>query len=342
MTRRLILLCTLVLLAQTAIAQERDVLLTTEGTLHEIAVERAADQPDVKTLARAYLTLTTREGDAAPKHVLVPATLLSRGESTNPALAYDSESGMLFVFWEHAQNAMSSQLRFVTRDREGNWGDPVDFEEAAYHRRHNLRIAVTANAEQTDATGKPSTTVPEINVHAIWWEESADGERARYAMLTLDKGRVRMPIMARDLDSFTKAAEPHQVEPDFNAEILRHPAAFTSSGRDSVDVVFGNMTTKSLHRLTLKPVGDARVRIPVGRREREYPAPKRFNARTDGAIASVSPSDDRLAFYFHSEGSVKYLVLRGDEWSSLRAIALDETFSRETAVDAIRRMVSSY
>ncbi len=50
----------------------------------------------------------------------------------------------------------------------------------------NLRIAITRKTEQTDANGDV-TLIPEVTVHAVWWEQSGSAEWARYAMLTTDK-----------------------------------------------------------------------------------------------------------------------------------------------------------
>lgn len=340
--KKLVFFAVLLLWAAAAAADDRDFLLTSDGTFFTAAVEDPATHPGVKTGSRSYIVVTERpEGGEAKRHV-VPATL-NGGYNTDPALAYDSESRTLFVFWRYAPYPLSSELRFTALDTEGSWSEPVSFEAAAYNIRKNLRVAVTTKAQKVGKDGI-ETLEQELNVHAFWWEESGSGESARYAMLTLEKGQVRLPIPVQDLSSFlTKEPTQFQVDSEFNDDILRHPSVFASPTRDSVDVIFGDVKTKALNRLRLTPVGDARVRIPVGRREREIAPPARFKAHAEGSIAAVAPSDDRIAFYFKSaDDALSYIVWRDDKWSAIRSISLDETVNTDTAVEAIRRMVSSY
>ena len=57
------------------------------------------------------------------------------------------------MFWQYSVNAMASELRFVSLDRDGNWSVPNTFETAPYHFRRNLRIALTHVAIDKDEQG---------------------------------------------------------------------------------------------------------------------------------------------------------------------------------------------
>jgi len=339
--KRLLLLFVLLFAVPAALAQSKgNVLLTDDGVVYAATAERSHEHPDVAASSSSYVVLTVREGDASPRRIIVPATLTD-GWNSEPALAYDNESGTLYVFWQYSVNAMSSELRFVSLDRDGNWSLPNTFESASYHIRRNLRIALTHVAGEQDETGKV-TSLPEINVHATWWESSAGGELARYAMLTLHHGEVA--IQVRDLSEFlcTGSAFAYDVGESFNRELFRHPAIFDSPASDSVDVVFGDVQSNSFHRVTLTPIGNARVRIPVGRHDRTFGPPTSFASSVNGSIEAISPHPDRLLFFFEQDGAMRYIVYRNNEWSAVRTIRLDEGMSREMAVTAMRGLVGAH
>ena len=45
---------------------------------------------------------------------IIPSTL-GRGGNYSPTIAYDAQSGMLFVFWIHNQGMVLNQLMFTSR-----------------------------------------------------------------------------------------------------------------------------------------------------------------------------------------------------------------------------------
>jgi hypothetical protein len=338
--KRLLLLFVLLLAVPAAFAQSAgNVLLTDDGVVYTATAERSHEHPDIGAYSSSYVVLTVREGDAAPRRMVVPATLAD-GWNSEPALAYDNESGTLYVFWQYSANAMSSELRFISLDRNGEWSIPNTFETAQYHFRRNLRIALTHVAGDVDEDGK-QTKVPEINIHATWWESSATSELARYAMLTLHHGEVA--IQVRDLDEFVSAnGKSYEVSPEFNHELFRHPSIFESPESDSVDIVFGDVDHNVFHRVTLSPIGNARVRIPVGKHDRDFGPPAAFEMAADTRIEAISPHPDRLLFYFEQEGSLRYLVYRNEEWSATRKINLNDGMTREMAVTAMRTLIGAH
>jgi len=265
--KRLLLLFVLLFAMPAAFAQSTaNVLLTDDGIVYTVTSEWSSDHPDVQTSSSSYLVLSVRQPDVATRRLFIPATL-NGGSNSEPALAYDNESDTLFVFWQYSVNAMSSELRFISLDRDGNWSLPNTFESASYRFRRNLRIALTHLAGEQDQGSSNISPTPEINVHATWWESTGVSERARYAMLTLHHGEVA--IQVRDLSDFvTTPRKSYNVAEDFNRELLRHPAIFESPESDSVSIVFGDMQTNGFQRVSITPIGNARVRIPVGKSDR--------------------------------------------------------------------------
>jgi hypothetical protein len=327
-----LLLCPVALFAQAA---DRDILLTSNGTLYTIE-SKLNDTPNRIDSAR-YLTLTIQNGDHVIKSE-VPASVTG-GNNWEPALAYDSESNTLFVFWLHSPNTIlgANELLFCTF-QNGKWGTPTSVEDIPYHFRYNLRVGVTRSVQVSDGAGN-TKQIPGLTVHAAWWDDSASGEFARYAMLTIERGVVT-DIAHRDLADFINTANLRNFTIDEDAkEVLRHPVVFESPVHDTIDVVFGDTLTNTLHRLTLKPVLQSRVRIPIGVRDTSYPVPIQ-KLTADAHLGGISSSFGNLALYYVSDGQVRYLTYEDGAWSGEKTIALTNQVSAEAAVSAIRRLVS--
>ncbi|HTD83265.1 MAG TPA: hypothetical protein VK648_05675 [Gemmatimonadaceae bacterium] len=340
--KRLLLLFVLLLLAvPAAFAQSTaNVLLTDDGIVYTVTSEWSSDHPDVQTASSSYLILNVRQPDVAMRRVIIPATL-SGGSNSEPALAYDNQSDTLFVFWQYSVNAMSSELRFISLDRDGNWSQPNAFETASYRFRRNLRIALTHFAGEQDQGSSNVSPVPEINVHATWWESAGGSERARYAMLTIHRGEVA--IQVHDLSDFiTTARKTYNVAENFNRELLRHPAIFESPDSDSVSIVFGEMQNNGFQRVTISPIGNARIRVPVGKTDRGFGPPAAFEMSASTPVDAISPHPDRLIFFFEQDGSMRYVVYRNNEWSAERKIRLDEGMTRDMAINAMRGLVGAH
>jgi len=347
MINRIFIAIALVALSSAVFAQaaDRDVYLTSEGTLYTIESVYAQDLTDVESQSSQVLRLTITQGDK-PVVRYVPDSLLG-GSHTSPALAYDPDSKALFVFWERGvNNHLSSDLVFCSF-QNGRWSETSSIDSADYHRSHNLRIGVTRKTESYDRDNK-MTVVPELNVHAIWWEESGQGEKARYTMLTIEKGIVTAPIVVRDLTEFsdTSTMMNRTADREANPDVLRYPALFESAGHDSIGVVYGDLTTNTLHRVdirpTLRPGVDIRAHIPIGRRDHDFGAPHIKGGDTAGArVSAIGTDDDRVLFYFTAKNAVNYVMYRDGQWSPLRSIATGEKLSTEGAVDVLRKMVNA-
>jgi hypothetical protein len=173
----------------------------------------------------------------------------------------------------------------------------------------------------------------------VWWDESATAEVARYAMLSVDGGVVTA-VAHRDLIDFINGANLRQFDlDDKSRELLRHPVVFESPDHDTVDIVFGDLQTNLIHRLTLKPVVQTRVRIPIGIRDTSYPPPRQLQLLSEARLSAISTPPDRLVYYYMNGGAVKYLTFEDGVWSSEKSIAVTSEVSAESAVAALGRMV---
>lgn len=339
MIKKLILLLALLIVPAVALAGEDGwMLLTDDGTLYTVERAWPKDYPGVAVQSNSFLLLNERRGDQIFRYI-VPGTLAA-GVHTNPTLAYDSESKTLFLFWQHSHAAMHSELYF-TSFSNGAWTQELTF-ASARNMRSNLRIAVTRRVTVNGQGGQ--YLLPEINVHAVWWEFDTSSVRqmARYALLGVENGRVIAPEKTYALSEFGEG--PKQlVERGFSDDILKHPALVTATA-DTVDVVFGNLDTNAFHRVTLrptKPSPDARIRIPVGVKDGPLTGSPRFRANSsDDRLAAMSGDGDRIVFYLAERDSVQYVMYKNGTWTPQQSIALDSQVSSDIAVAAIRKMLN--
>lgn len=330
MKRLLIVAALVVAPALFAQSSDRTILLAPNGTMYTAESKLNAD-------STRYVGLTIQNGTNVI-HTSVPATV-NNGTNWQPELAFDDASSTLFVFWLRSQSTVlgTNELLFCTF-QNGKWNDASAIDDVPYHFRYNLRIGVTRTVQMTDDSGNPKQ-VPGLTVHAAWWDDSAEGEAARYAMLTVDKGVVT-DVYRRNLVDFVNNAYVRQFDLDEKTkELLRHPVVFESQDHDTVDVVFGDMQTNVIHRLTLKPVLQTRVRIPIGLHDTTYPTPH-HNIVGDTQVSAISTPPDRLVFYYRRGGEVRYLTFQNGAWSDEKSIAITSEVSAESAVAALRRLVN--
>ena len=336
--KRLLLTFAFVLIATTAFAEipDRDVLITPEGTV--FTVETQTPSADGTTDAAPRLVLTIQNGSNI-SHLNVPDSVLSFAG----ALAYDSDSRTLFVLWIHMPNAMSSELLLASY-RDGIWKPAVLVDEAPYRFRNNLRLGITRHVSQLQKDGSYAD-VPALLLHAVWWEESGSGQEARYAALMIEKGAVSS-METHSLEEFVVSGSDayNAVDPSFNPEILRHPAIVSSPMQSAVDVVFGDTKTNSIHGVTLHPIADMRIHIPIGigggGSRPLIPAPASFSADWKGPISVISRGD-RLVLANASEKALNYITYTNGTWSATKSIAIDSHFPVEAALSALDKMAST-
>ena len=336
--KRLLVVLAVVLMAHAAEAsslRERDVLLTTNGVLY--TVDAVHDAEVAHGRSPYYLTLSVQDGDQRVTEP-VPGSLYG-GAHGYPSLAHDPESDTLFLFWQETlYRGVASNLLFASY-QNGRWSDVTELDNVTYRLRRNLRIAVTRSIEKIDENNR-RTQVPQVVVHAVWWEENEYGEFARYAMLGFDNGVVTS-MDFRYLIEFTgsNAESTAAGAAAARSEVLRHPAILSTVRRDAVEIIFSDAATSDVHRLRIKPVLDGRVRIPIGVKG---PTMRNLNmtVSSDARVAAIV-DEESVALYTVTERSLDYAVFANGEWSAQRSLALGPDVSADIAVNALRRMVSA-
>lgn len=334
--KRLILFFALLLVSASLLAQpaDRSILLAPDGTLYT-AESKFSQQPDMASVRYIQLAIQTATGTIK---TTVPASV-EGGYNWQPELAFDSESQMLFVFWLRSQNSIlaASELVFCTY-QNGRWNAASSIDDIPYHSRSNLKIGVTRSM-QIEADGNLKQ-IPALSVHVAWWDAAADLESGEYAMLTVEKGVVTA-IYRRALSDFMDRAYLRTFATNpASLEVMRHPEVLESPAHDTIDIVFGDMPTNTMHRITLMPVLNTRVRIPIGVRDTAYPVPD-IQIEPNSAVSAMNTTPDRLVLYYQpAPAALKYVAFENGKWSTTKSVALSSEVSAEAAVAALRRLMN--
>jgi hypothetical protein len=340
MRKLLLAVLTLCLYPMTVAAtpRDRDMLLTPTGTVYSVETDA---NPNTTGMPLRYLALTIESGDSR-RTIPVPETLKG-GDHTRPALAYDSDAETLFVFWQKAPSPVVTELLFCSF-HDGEWSAPTSISgTAAFRFRSNLRVGVTHKFEQIDEETGDASVVPGVTVHAVWWEDTGLSQSARYAMLSIEKGAVTS-VAVRDLSDFVAVAPADLRAPNpAMSSLLRHPSVQELPSRQHVEIVFGDPISNRIHRVTLKPVTDGRVRIPIGVRDSSHAGPRtRVGFESNSVrVSTLTGADGSLAFYAEADEALHYVVYANGDWSSEKSVTLSERISAEAAVEALRKMLAA-
>jgi hypothetical protein len=335
--KKLLLLLCLLFLPVFMTAQSREALLTPDGTL--FTIDTHVNEPG--SLSAAHLVLRVQRGSEIVPEI-VPATL-EEGAHMQPAIAYDADAKMLFVFWLRYTGLTGSQLMFACRDANGTWGDARVFGER-FNPRDNLRVTVTRKV--TDDEGHVSSGV---SVHLVWWEFDTDdgSESARYAMIPIENGQIVGEPQRLVLDSLVTKPSADDVAPEaIDTAVLKQPLLFSSPSQDSVLVVFGELGMNRLHQVRIKPiktiVSDGRLRVPVGREEGNGVGAPHFASASNARVEGLYGNSDRIALYTRGNDRLDYVIMKDGAWSETRAITLDTEITSGAAVDALRRLLNEH
>lgn len=345
--KRLLVTLAISLLSASAFAgvADRDVLVTPEGTVYTVEQRTPSDSSGVAAIS--FLELSIQSGSSEAQHVIVPESL-SAGFHSDGTLAYDASSKTLFVLWNHMPNGMSSELLLASY-REGKWQPAVSIDYRGNSSRANLRLGITRRVSQLQKDGTYADAAALV-LHALWWDSNGGGEEARYAMLPIENGALsQASIEIHSLEDFVGDDEAaNTVDTKFNSEILRHPAIVSSPMQGSVDIVFGDIKKNSVHAISLHPIADARVHIPIGihgggaggGKPLNLIAPISFTADWHGPI-TVIERGDRLVFANTTDKTLSYVTYTDGAWTDVKSIALSSKLSSEAALAAVDKMVSS-
>jgi hypothetical protein len=345
--KRLVIALAISLLSATAFAQatDRDVLVTPDSTVFTIEQQIPAESSGIA--ATNVLQLSIQNGSEIQR-VIVPDSLTA-GFHSDSALAYDTASKTLFLLWSHMPNGMSSELLLASY-RDGKWQPAVSIDYRGNSSRKNLRLGITRHVSQLQKDGTYADASALI-LHALWWDTNARGEEARYAMLPIENGALSQDsVEIHPLEEFVSDDNTvNPVDAKFNSEILRHPAIVSTPMQDSVDVVFGDTQKNAIHKVTLHPIAQVRIHIPVGigggtpgggGKPVNLIAPSSFSANWQGPI-TVIERGDRLIFANATDKALSYLTYSDGTWTEVKTIALSNKLTVETALSAVDKMVSS-
>ncbi len=338
--KRLLLAVVFALLPVALIGQvpDRDVLVTPNGTLYTI--ESVINDGSVRADASQFLRLTIERG-SKKSETLVPDSLTA-GRHWRPALAYDSDSDTLFVFWIKMPN-LSSELMLASYS-DGTWHPAASVDPQQIHLRSNLRVGITRKIA-TLQDDQSYADVPMLLIHAIWWEETGFNDAARYALFAVANGKISL-IELHKLDDFAPSASilANNIDPNFNPEILKHPAFADNGTQNSIDVIYGDTNNNDFVRVRVKPIqAEVRIHIPIGAHPGgpRVVAPKSFTEPWSGAIGTItSPHDGSMLLYNTAKDAVSYIMYSGRSWSSVKSVPLSDRVSADAAVAALTRMMS--
>lgn len=340
MKRLLLALLLIVGSAGLAVAGDRALSLTPDGTLY--AVESIyPNREEVATTSGRVLKLSVqRNGESRSE--IVPASLQG-GYHIEPSLAYDQDSSTLFIFWQKFPTITVSELLFCSY-RDGAWSETASIDKVVFRYGMNLRIGVTRQIEEEQPDGS-LVRKKSLLIHAIWWEQNGQGEIARYARLAPRYGRVET-IEVYDLPTLLGLQRnllPVGVSADFDRELLRHPGIFESLTQDSVDVLFGDWDTNRIYRVELRPrVSNGVLRPPIPRWRGDIDTPKIRMMSTERVAVISAPADERkFLYYFQNGNRVDYLVHSANGWSEMRTITLTDGLTFEDALTALRQLLVS-
>jgi len=345
--KRILAALALSLLSASAFAQsaDRDVLVTPEGTVYTVEQQTPSESSGVA--ATNILQLSIQNGSAEPQRLIVPESLQA-GFHSDAALAYDTASKTLFLVWSHMPNGMSSELLLASY-RDGKWQRAISIDSQGYSNHLNLRLGITRRVSQLQKDGTYADA-PALILHALWWESDGHGQEARYAMLPIEDGALSQDaVEIHSLEEFVGKDETvNPVDENFNPEILRHPAIVSSPMQSSVDIVFGDAEKKSIHRVTLQPIAQHRIHIPVGigggapggSKALNLIAPASFTADWSGRI-TVIEHGDRFIFANATDKALNYITYSDGTWSDAKSITLNSKLTVETALAAVDKMVTS-
>ncbi len=332
--KRLLLIVAFAFLATAAFAEvvDRDVLITAEGTVYSIVSERSVNG------LTATLTLNV-QSEGKTTHAVLPESV-DNGVNARPALAYDAESKTLFVMWLRMPNAMSSEL-LLAAYQNGKWQKAISIDDKTYAFRYNLSMAMTRRVQQVQKDGS-LTDVPMLVLHAVWCEQTGDGESARYAVMGIDKGAVTTPDI-HDMTEFVGAGDAATaVDDKFNREFLRHVAILDGPTPNAVDVLFADPHTNNFYRTTLRPIADVRIHIPVGARPPgpSLGAPHALSVGWNGRTSTIASRDgNTIIFCNASDETLTYVKLSGGKWSTAQQVALTDKVTADAAMAALARML---
>ena len=327
----LLLVFAAMLLAVSALAADadRDVLITSDGTVYSIASERSEDG------LSSSLVLTVQAGDKKTQSVIPES---NSGVNESPTLAYDADSKALFVVWTRVSSAKSSEL-LVTNYKPANdrW-EPATVIDSSRVVRSNVTIRFTRQVQMIQRDGTYADTSA-LMLHAAWWQKAPTGaESPYYAVMPLNHGLTPDP----DVHDLTDLVSDRDTGDPASSDFLHHVALLAGPTPNSVDAVFANPRTSNFYRLTLRPIVNTRVHITVGVKGPKLGGPHTLSFDWSGRTGTISSDDgNTLIFTNTTADKVRWLTFRNGEWLPLQELALSDKVTVNAAMAALAKMAAS-
>jgi hypothetical protein len=328
--KRFLVAAAIVLVAVSAFAgdaADRDVLITSDGSVYSIVTHQSEDG------LSTWLQMTAQSGDKTTE-LVIPES--ARGVNGLPTLAFDSDTKTLYVVWMRQPNSTTNELLVTNYNTVTGKFDQATIIDSGPVVRSNVTIRFTRQIQMEQRDGTIADT-PALILHAAWWQKGPWGESPNYAVMALAGGFSSVPDV-HDLTEFTSARDATQpVEGDF----MRHVALVAGPTSNSVDAIFSDSRTESFYRMTLRPIADARVHIPVGVKGPKLGGPKALSFDWSGRTGTISSGDGNTVIFTNTtDDKVSWVTLRDGEWLPVQSLALSDKLTASTALSALAKNAS--
>src|SRR5262249_22707061 len=125
-------------------------------------------------------------------------------------------------------------------------------------------------------------------------------------------------------------------DPGAVSDFQRHVALVDGPTADAVDVVYSDIRTDSFYRITMKPIAEARVHIPVGIGGGKLGKPGKLDFDWSGRDGTIASGDTNTA-----DKKVSWVMWRTGAWQPVQELALSDDVTVSTAMSALAKMAAS-
>jgi hypothetical protein len=328
--KRFLFTVAIVLIAASAFAADaadRDVLITSDGSVFSIITHQSEDG------LSTWLQLNAQVGEHTTE-LVVPES--ARGVNGLPTLAFDSDTKTLYVVWMRQPNSTTSELLVTNYNLDTGKFDQATVIDSGPVVRSNVTIRFTRQIQMVQRDNTIADT-PALILHAAWWQKGPWGESPNYAVMALAGGFSSVPDV-HDLTEFTgarDAADP--IDGDF----MRHVALVAGPTPNSVDAIFSDSRTKSFYRMTLRPIADTRVHITVGVKGPKLGGPRGLSFDWAGRTGTVVSGDGNTVIFTNTtDDTVSWVTLRDGQWLPVQSLKLSDKLTASMALSALAKNAS--
>jgi hypothetical protein len=330
--KRILFSVAIVLLAVSAFAgaadRDRDVLITSDGTVFSIAAVPSEDG------STSSLVLTTLSGGKTTQST-IPESLV--GTNGLPNLGYDATTKTLFVVWMRVPNAKTSELLVTNYNPTLDRWDTASVIDSGPVQRSNVTIRFTRQVSMLRGDGTYADT-PALILNAAWWQKAPWGESPYYAVMPLSGGFLADPDV-HDLTEFLANRDSAQ---PVTSDFMRHVALLDGPTADSVDAVFSDSRTNSFYRMTFRPIADVRIHITVGAKGPHMGGPRAASFDWSGRTGTISSGDGNTVIFTNTtDKKVSWVTWRNGDWLAEQELPLSDQLSASAAISALAKMATS-